>query len=336
MKKHQQDVVTIEDVTTVSILGTGTQGIVWSARLKSQKPRDYPQFALKERLIKKTDAQMLNTKTSSSLREIVFYREVANKYPLFFTKLYDWKIFAATKEDKSKFNEEKNEKYTHIFVTLSARKEGILKDVFKTLDQAQWLSMLSQICYALSLIREHGFSHGDVWESNIAFNRVAWDSNVSIYTTKLQTLGYVWSIIDYGSVRLDSDERRVTTHDKRSSSYDLDHLLVLISGQDAAQKQCKVYEEDNIKKFSEKVFNSVDGPSVRAIMKKTGLPIGLCVALLSLDAYVWHLCGKRRDDDVKAWINRGLILEMSDARASYGNLALRFAHLAKNAVRGNT
>lgn len=346
--------VRIADVVRVSSLGEGCQGTVWTARLRNAKPTSRKRkdveaapFALKQRLIKRVDAAMRSTRTSSALREIEFYRKVANRYPLHFSKLFDYEITEATVEVKKSFNTASQvcksgaegrsslKQYTHLLTTLSARKEGVLSSIYHTLNRPQWLSMLAQVCYAIALIHERGFSHGDVWESNVAFENVPRDQDVQIYRTTVPSLGFVWSIIDYGSVELKADETEAEQRKKRASSYELDDMISLASGEDDAEAVCKTEGGDVMSaEFRRRVMQSLDGPSVRLGMKKTGLPLHQVLALINLDSYLWHLCGRTRTgDDVKAWIQRPALMQMAEMHATYSNLATYFARLARDAVK---
>lgn len=343
--------VTIDNIVKVGTLGIGSQGTVWSARVRhgsSSRRRSKgvsgAPYALKQRLVTKTDAAMRSSKSSSALREIEFYRRVANRYPAFFTRLYDWKLEEATQEmvdsigaedgKTEKIGRETGEVFTHILTTLSARKEGVLRSIYHSLDRAQWLSMLSQVCYAIALIHDKGFSHGDVWEANVAFERVPWARDISIYRSSVPSLGFQWSIIDYGSIELKVDESRREKTKKRASSYDLDDMISLASGEDDAVEYCgKDAVDMETPAYRKKVLNSIDGPSVKAVMRQTGLPLDVSLALMNLDSYVWHLCRASRDDSVGPKIDRGSLLELADANASYGSLATMFARLAREAVK---
>jgi serine/threonine protein kinase len=333
--------VKIEDVVKVSVLGEGSQGIVWSAKLRNSRKKR-ADFALKYRLVKRRDADMRDTKTSSVLRELEFYHKVANRHPNLFSKLYDWSLIPASQEIKDRFvsgdkiSKESLQRYTHVFITLSSKKEGVLKSVVETLDKGQWLSMLAQICYALSVLHERGFSHGDAWEANIAYDRIPVREVVHLGRNPVPSFGYQWSLIDYGSSELKADETTGVKAGKRYDSYELDDLISLVSGQSAADDYCSTsaHEEDmESKGFSAKVLKSVDGPSVRNIMKITGLSLGQSLALLSLDAYVWHVCDEIKPDEVKPKINRGMLLDMSRAHVSYAKLSQSFAQLARRGVK---
>lgn len=331
--------VSIKGAIKINVLGAGWQGTVWSVRMKSDKNL----YALKQRLITKRDAQMKNTKSSSVLRELDFYEDVANRYPQFFSKLYDWEISPATDSVKEEFlrtGKAKSgelsslDRYTHVFTTLSAMKDGTLNSVYKSLSSGQWYSMLAQVCYATSLLHERGYSHGDIWESNVAFEKVPWDHTVSIYRTRVPCFGFIWSIIDYGAVRLDVDADK--EKHKRAENFDLDDMIVLTSGQHDATKYCgSEYKDLEKTSFRNSVLNSTDGPSVKAIMRQTGLPLDLALALLSIDGYLWHVCGKTRkeNDNLRAYIDRGVLMQMSDARASYADLAVTFSKLARETMK---
>lgn len=341
--RSTDDEALIKDVVKVATLGEGSQGTVWTARLRGSRRRtkgiSAAPYALKQRLIKKTDAEMRDTKSSSALREIEFYRKVANKFPNAFSKLYDWEITPASDEIKESFTAGNQDgtslkNYTHVLTTLSARKEGVLRSVYSVLDRSQWLSMLAQVCNAIALIHERGFSHGDVWEANVAYMQVPWDRDVAVHRTTVPSCGYVWSIIDYGSVELKEDESPKERKKKRASSYELDDMISLVSGEDDAQNVCGNPGEEAIgSEFRRRVLKSVDGPSVRLAMKQTGLPLNQTLALINLDAYMWHLCGKMRSDTVNPWIDRGSLLQMSDMHASYSALATSFARLARDSVK---
>lgn len=333
--------VGIREVVKVAVLGEGSQGTVWTARRKGSRGKSLNSlpYALKQRLIKKTDAAMRDTKTSSALREIEFYKRVANRYPDHFSKLYDWEITEASDEMKEELIIEDADitKYTHMLTTLSARKEGVLKAVYHSLSRGQWLSMLAQVCYAISLLHDKGFSHGDVWESNIGYMRIPWNRDVGIYRSSVPGLGYMWSIIDYGSVELTADETERERTKKRASSYELDDMIALVSGEDDASRLCGDEATDAVKtnEFHRRVLSSVDGPSVKELMKKTGLPIWQVLALLNLDAYLWHVCGYTRSGKAApfAWIGREALLRLSEMKVSYGSLALYFAKLARDEVK---
>lgn len=334
--------VKIADVVKVGVLGEGSQGTVWTARRRSSRKRgngvsDAP-YALKKRLIKSGDAAMRSTKTSSALREIEFYEKVANRYPEQFSALYDWEIVEATQEMKDEFATEGSKaelkSFTHVLTTLSARKEGVLKSVYRTLNKAQWLSMLSQVCYAIALIHERGFSHGDVWEANVAYMKVPRGRDVHVFRSTVPALGYVWSIIDYGSAELKKDETRMERQKKRYTSYELDDMISLASGEDDAEEECGTESVDlTSPEFRKRVLSSIDGPSVRLAMKKTGLPLHQVLALINVDSYLWHVCGHGRSQAVHPWINRSALWRMSEMKTSYASLALYFARLCRDMVR---
>ncbi len=334
MSRSGED-IRLDEVVKVGILGEGSQGSVWIARKRgSRSPGSY---ALKQRLVKRRDARMYDTKTSSVLREIEFYKKVANRYPTHFSKLYDWDLSLVTPEVKEAFKNEKNKdlsSYTHVLTTLSARKEGVLKSVYRTLDRAAWLSMLAQVCYAISLIHDRGFSHGDVWEANVAYVKVPHDRMLPIYRSSVPSCGYEWSIIDYGSVELTDDETLKERTKKRSSSYELDDMISLASGEDDAEEVCKNNGEDvESPEFRRRVLSSDDGPSVRLMMKKTGLHVRQALALVNLDSYLWYVCKSERTCDVKPWIDRDSLMRLAAMQASYRSLAIFFARLAREAYR---
>lgn len=339
------DDVKIADVVKVGTLGEGSQGTVWTARRRSSRRRgkgveDAP-YALKQRLIKKNDAAMRDTKTSSALREIEFYRKVANRYQEQFSKLYDWEITEATDEMREMFRPEGGKaarrslkQFTHVLTTLSARKEGVLKSVYQTLNKTQWLSMLAQVCYAIALIHERGFSHGDVWEANVAYMRVPRGREVHIFRSSVPALGYVWSIIDYGSAELKTDETKTERKKKRYTSYELDDMISLASGEDDAEEECGSDSVDvTSPEFRKHVMSSIDGPSVRLIMQKTGLPLHQSLALMNVDSYLWHVCGRGRSPSIHPWISRNALLHMSEMKVSYASLALYFAKLCRDNLR---
>lgn len=330
----------IADVVKVSTLGEGSQGTVWTARKRSSHRRgksvaDAP-YALKQRLIKRGDAAMRDTKSSSALREIEFYRKVANRYPEQFSELYDWEITEATPELREQFAPEDGKKtdFTHVLTTLSARKEGVLKSVYRSLSKAQWLSMLSQVCYGIALIHKQGFSHGDVWEANVAYMKVPRGRDIHIFRSSVPALGYEWSIIDYGSAEIKADESDAARRKKRYTSYELDDMISLASGEDDAEEDCGADSADVTgAEFRKRVLSSIDGPSVRLAMKKTGLPLHQVLALVNLDSYLWHVCKHGRTCDVHPWINRSALFHMSEVKTSYASLALYFAKLCREEVR---
>lgn len=344
--QRSRDSVSIRNVIKVSVLGEGCQGTVWTARVRGkQGGHATAPYALKQRLIKGPDAAMRNTKSSSALREIEFYRRVANRHPTVFSRLYDWEITEASPEMKLMIcaegqatsrqgRKDSRASYTHVLTTLSARKEGVLRLVYHELNRVQWLSMLAQVCYGIALIQEKGFSHGDVWDANIAFNRVPWGRDVPIFRGSVPSLGYVWSIIDYGSVELIADEDPKEKSKKRASTYELDDLISLASGEDDAIEECAAEAMDiEGPEFKKQVLSSLDGPSVRETMRKTGLPLNVSLALLNLDSYLWHVCGHVRGDTVKQWADRGALLKLADPGASYAALATTFSRLAREAVK---
>lgn len=340
----------IRNVVKVATLGEGSQGTVWSARIKGSTSRKRGKgaaaapYALKQRLIKRGDAMMRDTKSSSALREIEFYRKVANRNPTVFSQLFDWEITEATQEVKDSFNTEVGgttragrtslKQYTHLLTTLSARKEGVLRSVYRSLNKAQWLSMLAQVCHGIGLIHDRGFSHGDVWEANVAFVRVPWSRDVPIYRSSVPSMGYVWSIIDYGSVELHRDESLQEKNKRRASSYELDDMVSLASGEDDAEEDCGSESADILSdEFRRHVLNSLDGPSVRLGMKRLGLPLHQVLALINLDSYLWHVCGHSRSSTVKQWIDRTALLRLADMNASYSQLAHYFAKQARDLVK---
>lgn len=338
------DDVKIEHAVKIALLGEGSQGLVWSVRMK-KRPRSYHTYALKQRLVRRRDASMSNTKTSSVLRELEFYKRVANRFPGAFSRLYDWELVEATPELKEQisvsddYDAKERGEYTHVFTTLTDKKEGILKSIYRELNKAQWLSMFAQVCHAIAILEERGFSHDDIWEANVAFNRIPWAREVPIFRGSVPSLGYIWSIIDYGNVQLMTDyeggkSASVRKRRTRASSEELDDMISLASGEDDAIKVCGVAAMDEESaEFRKQVLNSIDGPSVRVMMRKTGLPVHMALALLNLDAYVWHSCGKARPDSLKQWLDRGALLQLADARASYAALATSFARLTREAVK---
>jgi hypothetical protein len=89
-------------------------------------------------------------------------------------------------------------------------KDGNLLEILYKLNQNEVYSMIIQILYAAYLMTKNKFYHLDIYLENIMYKYTK-TKYIKIFNYDIPTFGYIWSIIDYGTVlnvnyKLSSDE----------------------------------------------------------------------------------------------------------------------------------
>lgn len=169
----------------MKLLGKGYNGSVY---LKDGK-------ALKINHILKEEIKP-NTKYNL-WREIDFTENVGNKYPKYFTKLYDYKIvdnchmrtgkIPVSAPEKVKKSMEKLQKSPYCSELTYELIDGDLDSIIDKLDRKQIFDVLLQIYDAIMILKKHKYQHRDIHAKNVGY---------------IKTKGgkYRYKLIDYGAI----------------------------------------------------------------------------------------------------------------------------------------
>lgn len=330
--------ITVENSRVVERLSQGTQGVVWTATVEGAN--GVP-LVLKATLI-----------TSKMLpgvdRTLQFYTKIANAHPVQFSQLFDWRLedLDAKTKKRLNFTAARAKRATKVLWTLSARKEGTLHQVYRTLSIPQWCSMISQVCKALSIMHRRGYSHNDIFDRNVAYIRIPnGEEAVDLIFDRgfrVPAYGYVWSLIDYDDVEYKSPKVALKAANRRSrrriraSSEEIDNIIDLASGESDAENHCTVYgekaqREDPIdsKGFHEKVLlRSHDASMIKTVMRRTGLEPNSAAALVNVDMFMWHLCREPHTEAVHPYLPPDALYHLSEESTTYSELARYFARRA--------
>lgn len=169
----------------MKLLGKGYNGSVF---LKDGK-------ALKINHILKEEIEP-NTKYNL-WREIDFAENVGNKYPKYFTKLYDYKIVDDCKmrtgkvpvsaPEKIKKYNEKLQKSPYCSELTYELIDGDLDSIIDKLSRKQVFDMLLQIYEAVMILKKYKFQHRDIHAKNVGY-------------IKKKNGKYRYKLIDYGAI----------------------------------------------------------------------------------------------------------------------------------------
>jgi tRNA A-37 threonylcarbamoyl transferase component Bud32 len=141
----------------------------------------------------------------------------------------------------------------------------ILNNVVKKLNLLQIYSMILQINYALKLLHDNGYIHGDFYSANIGAVKTSKSSKKKLGNMTVHTFGYDWKLIDFGltmhknNVKSKNDKYMFNRGEESDSSYfhTLSSLIQSpdnnISHEATIDKMKKSLEYESIKGISKNV-----------------------------------------------------------------------------------
>jgi hypothetical protein len=179
-----------------NLISYGMKGTVYNAEYNNKF------YAYKIEHILKSDI-------NKQKKEINFSLKFANKYPLHFIYLHDFKfINNCNHKQQYSFNiNDFPDKQYYIKLAKSnlcvakifSLVDGTLDNIFSSLNTNQLYSLYIQITYILFLLHKHKFSHNDIHPKNIGFIKTNKDF-INIFNLKIPTFGYIFKLIDFGEI----------------------------------------------------------------------------------------------------------------------------------------
>ena len=211
LQKQNTLKTSIDDYKIIKKIGFGMRGTVY---LVSYKDNPDEKYAMKIEHILESDLK--KDSNSSVWKEINFSKNFGNKYPEQFISLLEYDIIdnckhiqqyplnleIFSKQKQNEFKELASSQYCirKIYTLI----DGVLKDIIKSLSHKQIYSMIVQIINILELIHLHEYTYWDLNDTNIAYIKTN-KKFIEIKGHKIPTFGYLYKIIDYGSVQHISD-----------------------------------------------------------------------------------------------------------------------------------
>ena len=194
-------------------LGRGLYGIVY----KVTNIIDNKYYALKFEKIIDTD---ITDKHSHIQREIKFYNDFGNEYPLYFTKYYgcyyenknmllscdkiDIKINVDDYNDIVKIYLEKHKKSNIYLSRIYDLIDISLDKIINKLNKKQLYSMIIQVTNIIKLLHNNNYIHGDLHINNIGikYTNIKY---ININNIQIPTYGYIYKLIDLSFVINNND-----------------------------------------------------------------------------------------------------------------------------------
>ena len=151
--------------------------------------------------------------------EINFSLKFANKYNTQFIKLYKYDIIDnCTHKQKLKSKLEnlsekqiEKRKSKYCFIRLYSLVDTTLGDRNLKLDQNQVYSLIIQMSYINYLLHKYKYYYGDLNLANIGVVKTN-KKNIKIMNKNIPTFGYIYKVIDFGSVRKISKDSNNTNN----------------------------------------------------------------------------------------------------------------------------
>lgn len=190
----------IADYNIIKILGKGAYGIVFLVS------KDGVEYALKFQ--KTLEKHIKYNSRSKQWREIIFSDFFKKKTPLLLT-MYDYGFCEKKNYNEIKYTIEDNWSYEHkkLFEELNESnffsyiiyelRTDSLQNIEKYLTIEQKYTLILQLTVLIQLLNQHGFYHNDIHLHNIMFERTN-EPSITVNNTKIPTLGFVFTLIDYG------------------------------------------------------------------------------------------------------------------------------------------
>lgn len=199
-------------------IGKGLYGTTYEVEYNNKR------FALKKQKILEKDKK--KNLSSSIWRELEFYKWVEKldkRDKIFFMRLYDNFL-----EDNCKLNQVINikanselrelDKSKYCINLILDLKDGTLNKI--KLYEEQKMSLMIQILYIIYLLRKDNWMHRDIHPGNIAYTKVDRNTQLDIKINnskyKINTYGYIFSLIDYGSCL----NKKYIKNDKEKREFD--------------------------------------------------------------------------------------------------------------------
>ena len=175
--------------------------------VKTLKISEEKAIELKDKLKKKLTIE--NT-TNALLKEIFFAKFIKKINKNHFLYFHKYKIRKCpdykpefiksihdTKEGKIMYENELSKKYCLDLVY--DLKDGTFSEIYNNLNKNEFISMIIQILYATYIMHSNYFYHTDIRTTNICYCKTKL-THIKILKYNIPTFGYIWSLIDYGSI----------------------------------------------------------------------------------------------------------------------------------------
>jgi serine/threonine protein kinase len=159
---------------------------------------------------KKFKNKLINENTDKLLYRQIYFNEFINTINKnHFLIIYEYKISKCKFKQKlnnyikdnpiklKKYNEISNSNYSIDIIT--DLKDGTVKDILHNLTNQQIYSLIIQIVYALNIMHTNNYFHRDLHSGNICYKKTSLKT-IKIFNLDIPTFGYLFSIIDYGTV----------------------------------------------------------------------------------------------------------------------------------------
>ena len=184
-------------------LGAGMFGTVYKIR----KNNNY--YAMKKEHVLESDK--IKSLKSPQWREIDFAQKMNKLYPDQFIKLYEYEFidncehiqkYSVNLKEFGNYHRKKLQQLAKSNICIQKIYElvdGGLRDIITKLDLNQRYSMLAQLALIIKILEKNKFLHGDLHIGNIGYIKTD-KKTIKILNYTIQTFGYIYKAIDYGSV----------------------------------------------------------------------------------------------------------------------------------------
>ena len=217
-------------------LGIGIFGTVYLVEDNKQK------YAMKIQKI--LDIDMTKNSLSPIYRELEFNENIGEIYPQQFVKLYNYEFEENCKHVQKYPPEvdeiEKNileqngivkqkfiqlQKSTNCVKFFYELMDGTLEQIFHNLSRKQFVSMLIQIIYIISILEKNDYKHNNFQFKNILYKKVPNNTQIKINRTSVSTYGYIYKLAGYGL--LTNTKYKMTTIEKKNYKNSSDLLMFM-------------------------------------------------------------------------------------------------------------
>ena len=193
---------TIGKYKVIKKLGAGVYGTTYLI------DKDGEKYALK---IQRIDKSEIKENLKSKLWREIEFGKFTNKHPDSFCKLYAYEIDdncdhvqeePTVELDKDLLDDwHKTQKSKYCLKLMYEYIKGKpLADIFDSLSQQQVYSLVTQVTYAIMLLKKNGYMHNDLHFGNIMAIKVPKKTTIKLGKKEVKTHGYIFKVIDYGQV----------------------------------------------------------------------------------------------------------------------------------------
>ena len=180
-------------IKIIKSLGKGSNGETFLIEL------DNKQYALKKQKILENEKDIFN----DEIKFFEWIKQLDENNKLFFMQLYYHRVNNNCNFDFVPIRgniDDEHIKSKLCFDMIIELKNDTLNKLINNLSKNQIISAFIQITYAVLLMQKSGYYHFDAKTDNITYNKTN-NNEVQIGNIgKIQTFGYQYSLIDYGSV----------------------------------------------------------------------------------------------------------------------------------------